>query len=165
MRWRLGCILAFIAAPVHAEYLITFFAHDYPLDFPHAFVVIKGTADGGGAPVDAAYGFTAKAVTPGVFFGSVPGEVETPTRGYIARSQKQFALPISDAQFATVMSIVARWRTRPGSNYNLNKHNCVSFVAEIGQSLGLNAKLDPSLAKHPKAYLESVIKANSSLRP
>ncbi len=165
MRLAIACLLMLCTSPSRAEYVVSFYSHEYSADFPHSFVTIKGAPDGGGPLVDADYGFTAKAVTPAIMMGSVPGEVENPKPNYVAHSQKQFSLTIHDAQYAALMTIVNRWRVKPGSDYNLNKHNCVSFVGEIAQTIGLKATLDRTLIKHPKAFLESVMRANPSLKP
>ena len=157
--------LAFSTAPAHADYIVSFFAHEHSGDFPHAFITISGAPKGSGAHVEESYGFTVKTLTPAILMGSAPGKVENESAHYIKTSQKQFSLNISDAQYAALKGVVARWQVQPDSVYNLNKHNCVSFVADIAKTLGLSADIPKGLIKHPKAYLETVMRANPSLKP
>lgn len=164
-RWLWLAALVASAAPVQADYLVTFYSHERGADFPHAFVTIKGQPDHGGPAINTDYGFTAKAMTPAVLFGSVPGTIDHAPAGYISRSQKHFTLIIHDAQYAAILRVVAHWGSYPGNVYNLTKHNCVSFIADVGSAVGLRANVPPGLVRHPKAYLDSVLAANPILKP
>jgi hypothetical protein len=157
--------LMLVTAPATARYRLGFYAHEHGGDFPHALITVKGAPDAGGTAVDTNFGFTAKTISPAILTGSVAGRVEAEKPSYLAHSQLQFSLSITDAQYAALQAVVARWSTPPGSTYSLNKHNCVSFVAEALQALGINAPLERALIKHPKAYFESVMKANPALKP
>ena len=44
-------------------------------NFPHAFIQLRGTVDATGEAVDTSYGFTARAISPAILWGSVSGEV------------------------------------------------------------------------------------------
>ena len=85
-------------APAAAAVDITFYSRELGSTFPHAFVVISGQLDRDGSRIDEDYGFTAKAVTPAILFGSVKGEVVSDQDGSYARgSNKHFTVTLSDA--------------------------------------------------------------------
>ncbi|HMT44958.1 MAG TPA: hypothetical protein PKA59_10415 [Chakrabartia sp.] len=155
-------ILAFwmIPHPAFAQIVATFYSHDFGSEFPHAFVVLKGTPVRGGAVVDTNYGFTAKAVTPAMLMGSVAGKMDTADAKYIAKSHPQFAVTLSDAQYDALMAVVAKWSVKPGSNYNLNSHNCVHFAGEMAQAVGLKVEFPKGLMKKPRSYLQHLISLN-----
>lgn len=161
----LGLILALLLlpAPAAAQVVISFYSHDLGATFPHAFITLRGkTSDG--RVVDTNYGFTAKALTPAILMGSVGGKVETSTPAYVASSDRQFSLPLDDRQYASVMSLVDKWRTMPGKSYNLNKRNCIHFVGEVAQAVGLKVVFDKSLLKKPKSFLHSLVALNPWLK-
>ena len=132
-------------------------------NFPHAFVALRGTVDATGEQVDTSYGFTAKAVTPAILFGSVPGEVIVEGPREIAQSDRQFSLILTDEQYRAVMAVVERWRNRPQPSYNLNHRNCVHFVAELAQTLGLALGDTHGLMKRPRSFLQHVRSLNLEL--
>ena len=102
--------------------------------------MLRGTVDATGERVDTSYGFTAHSVTPAILFGSVRGEVQVEGERQIARSDRQFALILSDERYRAVMAVVERWRDRPQPSYNLNRANCVHFVAELAAPPGLRVE-------------------------
>lgn len=157
----LGIILAFLvmAAPARAEVILSFYSHDLSSTFPHAFVTLKGKTEDGRA-IDTNFGFTAKAVTPAILMGSVGGKVETSKADYVASSDRQFAVKLNDRQFDAVMALVERWRTLPGKSYNLNRRNCIHFVGEIAQTVGLRVVFEKDLLKKPKSFLLSLVTLN-----
>ena len=132
-------------------------------NFPHAFIALHGTVDSTGEAVDTSYGFTAKAVTPAILFGSVAGEVEVEGAHQIARSDRQFVLTLSDDQYRAVMAVVETWRNRPQPSYNLNRRNCVHFVAELAQAVGLRVEYQGRLMKRPRSFLQHVRSLNPQL--
>ena len=146
------------AQPAWAAVTITFWSHDQDNDFPHAFFALNGTPDAGGPMIDANYGFTAKAVTPAILLGSVAGEVEPSKLGYMKRSDAQFSVVLTDAQLAQVQDLIADWSIH--TQYNLNKRNCVHFVAEALRRSGLTVPNVPQLMKKPKSFLLAVGQAN-----
>ena len=131
-------------------------------NFPHAFVVLHGTVDTTGEVVDTSYGFTAKAVTPALLFGSVSGEVIVEGPEQIARSDRQFALTLTDDQYRAVMAVVDTWRNREQPSYNLNRRNCVHFVAELAATVGLTVETDRFM-KRPRSFLQHVRSLNPQL--
>jgi hypothetical protein len=154
-------LLCGIPAPGFAAVQIAFYSRELGgNNFPHAFVQLSGTVDATGERVDASYGFTAKAVTPAILFGSVAGEVVVEGERQIARSDRQFALVLSDAQYRSVLSVVERWRGRPQPSYHLNRRNCVHFVAELARAVGLRVENADRLMKRPRSFLQHVRSLN-----
>lgn len=146
------------AQPCVASVVMTFWSHDQDDNFPHAFFALDGTPDAGGESIDANYGFTAKAVTPAILFGSVGGKVEASTHAYMRRSDARFSVVLNDVQFAAIQSLIAEWSAK--SSYNLNNRNCVHFVAEAARRVDLILPHLPKLMKKPKSFLIAVGVAN-----
>jgi hypothetical protein len=164
--WLLALLLFGLPAPAAAAVEIAFYSRELGGDnFPHAFVVLRGTVDATGERVDTSYGFTAKAVTPAILFGSVAGEIVVEGERQMARSTRQFALTLPDERYAAVMAVVARWRGRPQPSYNLNRANCVHFVAELAEAVGLRVERVQRLMKRPRSFLEHVRSLNPRLGP
>ena len=161
----LGMVLAvlFMVTPVRAQVVLSFYSHDLGSTFPHAFVTLKGKTDDGRA-IDTNFGFTAKSVTPAILLGSVGGKVETSKADYVASSDRQFAVRLSDLQYDAVMAVVERWRVLPGKSYNLNRRNCIHFVGEIAQTAGLRVVFEKELLKKPKSFLLSLVSLNPWLK-
>ena len=150
-----------IALPVHAAVTITFWSHEFGNSFPHAFITLRGIPDAGGAAINQDYGFTAKSVSPAILFGSVPGRVEPASPTYIAASDAQFSLVLTDVQYARVRALIAAWDEKTGdSHYNLNDRNCIHFVKEAARIAGLGGLDWPRLMKKPRSYLLAVEAAN-----
>lgn len=154
-----------LAAPsaAVAEVEIAFYSKELSDTFPHAFVVMKGRLDETGEEIDEAVGFTAKTITPAILLGSVAGHVIPEKASYIAQGDRQFALAVSDAEYRSVREVIERWRTRKQPSYNLNRRNCVHFVAEIAEALGLKVDYTLGLMKKPRSFLLSVRSANQAL--
>jgi hypothetical protein len=152
------------SSPAGAAVEISFFSREFGANnFPHAFTVMKGTVDATGEIVDESYGFTAKAVTPAILLGSVPGKVVNEPPAYVAKSTRQFSLTLDDDQYRAVMKVVEAWRNRAQPSYNLDERNCVHFTGELAQAAGLKVTFDPKLMKKPRSFLLSVKQANASL--
>jgi hypothetical protein len=162
-RWLLRVALLFAifgAWPAQASVTITFWSRDFGNYFPHAFFMLRGTPDAGGAPVDASYGFTAKSVSPALLFGNVKGRVERPKPAYMAGSHVRFARTLTDAQYAAILLLVREWDEKTGdATYNLGKRNCVTFVREAARRAGLTIVDFPKLMKKPSSYLRAVVAA------
>ena len=153
--------LASWAAAAQAQIEIAFYSKDMASSFPHAYVRFTGTDEQTGQPVDTNYGFTPVSLSPGILFGNVRGMMETASPIYVARSDRHFALNLTDAQYRQVLAIVEQWRNAKQPSYNLNKRNCITFVAEIATALGLQAPVLPNLMKKPKSYLNAITEMNS----
>jgi hypothetical protein len=145
-----------MAGPAEAGVTISFWSHEFGNEFPHAFFVLEGTPDAGGAPVQASYGFTAKAVTPAILMGSVPGRIDETKHGYIENSDVHFSVMLTDAQYADVLRLVEEWGEAGDHHYNLNRRNCVHFVAEAARRSGLTVVEERKLMKKPRSFVHSL---------
>lgn len=166
LRLILFCLALFCAglvAPARAGVVVSFYSHDFGDRFPHAFIVLKGKLDATGEAIDASYGFTATSVSPAILLGSVKGEVQTSKPDYIAKSDRQFSVTVDDAVYARLMAKVAEWRDRKQPSYSLNKHNCVHFVMEIAETVGLKVDRKSKYFKKPKTFLLEVKGLNPDL--
>lgn len=167
LRRLLLCLtaLAWLAAPTaaSAEVEIAFYSKELSDTFPHAFVVMKGRLDETGEEIDEALGFTAKAITPAILLGSVAGEVIPEKQSYIKHGDRQFVVIATDAEYRAVRKVIERWRTRKQPSYNMNKRNCVHFVAEVAEALGLKVDYTLGLMKKPRSFLLSVKSMNQAL--
>lgn len=157
-------LLAGLQVPAFAAVEIAFYSRELGgNNFPHAFVRLQGTVDSTGEQVDASYGFTAKAVTPALLFGSVAGEVVVERPQQIERSDRQFVLVLSDDQYRTVLRVIDEWRNRAQPSYNLNRRNCIHFVAELAEVVGLRVEYPDRLMKRPRSFLQHVRSLNPQL--
>ena len=156
-------LCAGLTTPARAEVVVSFYSHDFGDRFPHAFIVLKGKIDATGEVVDANYGFTASSVSPAILLGSVKGEVQTSKPDYIATSDRQFDVTVDDATYARLMAKVAEWRDREQPSYSLNKRNCVHFVMELAEVVGLTVNRKSKLFKKPKSFLIEVKGLNSQV--
>ncbi len=152
-----------LTAPARAEVVVSFYSHDFGDRFPHAFIVMKGTLDATGEVIDANYGFTATSVSPAILLGSVKGKVESSEPDYIAKSDRQFDVAVDDATYALLLAKVAEWRDREQPSYSLGKRNCVHFVMELAEVVGLKVDRKSKLFKKPKSFLIEVRSLNPGL--
>lgn len=156
------CALLMLLSPAaaFAAVEISFYSKDMGSSFPHAFVRLTGSLDSSGEEVDVNYGFTATRVSPAVLLGSVQGEIMSVDDAYIAASDRHFSVTLSDSEYGVVLAAVERWRTLPQPSYNLNRRNCVFFVADMAATLGMTADTPRALMKKPRSYLEALGRAN-----
>lgn len=144
-----------------AAVTITFYSHEFGASFPHAFVIVRGTVDMTGEEVDTNYGFTATSISPAILLGSVKGEVSSKlTDGYIKNSDARFSLVLTDEQYGKVLAKAREWREYPQKSYNLGKRNCVHFIGELAQAIGLKTNAKSKYFKKPRSYLIEVIGLN-----
>lgn len=171
MKFRLGLfrlLLGFVllvagAAPGRAAVEIAFYSRELGANnFPHAFVTLKGTIGADGTIIDESWGFTAKAVTPAILMGSVGGKVIAEHPSYVAKSDRQFALTLSDEGYRAVIARIEQWRAKKQPSYNLNRSNCVHFVGEVAEAAGLRVDFDRELMKKPRSFLVAVRDANAA---
>jgi len=164
--WLLALVLIAGHAPAAAAVEIAFYSRELGgNNFPHAFVVLTGTVDATGEQVNASYGFTAHSVTPAILLGSVRGEVLVEGERQIARSDRQFAQTLSDERYRAVLAVIESWRRRPQPSYNLNRTNCVHFVADLARTIGLRVESAGRLMKRPRSFLQHVRSLNPQLGP
>ena len=155
-----SALLALTAAPGWAAVSITFYSKELGASFPHAFVVLEGTLDRGGPRIEEDYGFTAKTISPAILWGKVAGKVDTEhSAGYIQGSDRHFTVTLTDAEYDRVIATVGRWRAAKQPNYDLDKHNCVHFVAELATAIGMTPDTR-KLMKKPRSFLETVTSQN-----
>lgn len=165
---RLLAILALFAAtlssPAAAEVTLSFYSFNGAFGgrFPHAFVRWEGTLEDG-TPVEGNAGFTAKSISPAILLGSVQHTIWVEEPQYVAEANRHFEMIVDDETFARVQAEIAVWRDLPGKAYNLNRRNCVHFVAEMAQLVGLTADDPGEMKKKPKAYLNHLIELNPQL--
>lgn len=159
-------LLFSLQAPAAAAVEIVFYSRELGgSNFPHAFVILRGTVDATGEEVNTSLGFTAHSVTPAILFGSVGGEVQVEREERIAISTRQFALTLPDERYRAVLAVAEGWRNRPQPSYNLNRANCVHFVAELARAAGLRVENARRLMKRPRSFLLHVRGLNPGLAP
>lgn len=159
-------VLLSLHAPAAAEVEIVFYSRELGgRNYPHAFVILRGTVDASGEQVNTSLGFTAHSVTPAILFGSVRGEVQVEAEERIAISTRQFSLTLADDRYRAVIAVAESWRDRPQPSYNLNRANCVHFVAEIARAAGLRVENAPRLMKRPRSFLQHLRGLNPGLAP
>jgi len=155
-------VCSFAAVPAQAAVTITFWSHELGNSFPHAFFSLRGVPDAGGAPVDTNVGFTAKSVSPALLMGPVAGKLDIPKLGYVAGSDAQFSVVMSDAQYGAVLRLVDAWgEGKPDSVYRLSDHNCVTSVKEAARIVGLTGLDQRKLMKKPRSYLKALQAENA----
>jgi hypothetical protein len=154
-------LLVLLPTSSWAAVRITFYSKEFGASFPHAFVILDGTLDRSGQRIAEDYGFSAKTISPAILWGKVKGEVISDhNQGYVANSDRHFSLTLSDAEYDAVMATVARWRTAKQPSYDLDRQNCVHFIADIAAGLGLRPQPRKGLMKKPRSFLESLTEAN-----
>lgn len=137
---------------------IKFYSHDLDQQFPHAFVVLKGTLDATGETVDTNLGYSAQQVSPAILIKSVQGRFDEgiiPAE-YIARSTEHFSLMLSDEEYRTVLAVAAAWKARPQPSYNLGSANCVHFVSDVLLALHMRGEPRKGLMRSPRSFLDQV---------
>jgi hypothetical protein len=141
---------------------VTFYSHDWgsgpngEVFFPHAFIRLEGNPNGGPA-IDRTYGFTTGTIAQAM--GGHPGRI-VPTEGdFMAQSQADFWIEISDAQYDLLMDRIAWWQTPEGSTYNIWTRSCIDFVADMATTLGLK----PGNARtwKPAVFMKSTYRLNA----
>ncbi|HEX8580330.1 MAG TPA: hypothetical protein VF655_12155 [Allosphingosinicella sp.] len=161
LAWLAALGLALIAAPASAAVEMTVYTKELSDTFPHTFVVLEGTLDRNGARIAEDYGFSAKTISPAILWGRVGGKVISDHEGgYLRASDKHFTLKISDEDYDRVMATVERWRTAKQPSYDLDKANCIHFVAELMAAAGLEAAPRKGLMRKPRSFIEAVTAAN-----
>lgn len=152
----------FVASPASAQVTVTFWSQEFGENFPHAFFQVRGVPEAGGTPVDAYYGFTAKAISPAILWGTVAGRIDRPTPGYVQKSNAHFSTEISDAQYNALLALVREWDDELGDgDYNLNRRNCVHFIAEAMRRAGLQVVEEKKLMKKPRSFTQSIATMNA----
>ena len=153
------------AGAARCETTVAFYSHGWGvagsgmLYFPHAFVVIRHSAAPGDPPQEEAYGFTAadpNDIT--VFARSARGLVNQPDPTYRKKATLHFTVTASDDQYAAMKRVVDAWGGPGAPLYDLKNHNCVGFVAELANAVGL--AIPATIGEDPAKFLEGVRRLN-----
>jgi hypothetical protein len=166
------CLLALLAsAPAQAAVTITFYSHDFRMfgaglmmNFPHGFVALSGTPDDG-APVPAStFGFSATDFFINALWEPVEGSLDPSPlpASYMASADQHFSFALTDAQYHAVMAVVDKWKSWPQPSYDIDKHNCVTFVKELAIAAGLSVSDSPKFIRKPKEFLDDVTLRNGA---
>ncbi len=162
--WML--LLAILAAlaptPAYADVRISFYSKELGASFPHAFVLLSGEVEETGEKIHANYGFTATHISPAILMGAVKGEIISMDEAYVRKSDEHFSISLSDDEYRRVMATVEQWRSLKQPSYDLNRQNCVYFVAYVAATLGMKADTPKKLMKKPRSYLQYVRDLNRS---
>lgn len=168
---RLACLLATLfllltAHPALAAVQLSFHSFNGSMvggRYPHTFIVLEGTLEATGAPVNENYGFTARRVTPAILRGPVEHAVMTEQPKYIRSTNRHFTVTLTDAQYRAIVAEVARWREAPGRYYDLDRRNCIHFVGRIAQMVGLRVEYPQDMLRRPKKWLNHIATLNPRL--
>ncbi len=160
----LALLLALIGGSAWAEVTLTFYAHpgarvrDGNLLFPHAFVHATGSLEETGETVDWAAGFTARNPGPQLLFMRDVGVVELPNPRYVGEGKPYLRLTVSDAAYRAVRARADWWNTPEGWVYDLRRRNCITFIADLARTAGLQTAAEPSMK--PGTFLEATAALN-----
>ena len=162
LRALFTAVLLLVAFPAAAEVRVTFYSHAWNAGgdgmYPHAFIRITGQPQGAETPVDETSGFTTK--QQALVFFKARGHVEAADAGYVSRSVPHFWVEITDDQYRALRERIDTWSRPPGSDYNLNRRNCIHFVADLAQHLGLGVGATNHLK--PEVFLAETTKLNET---
>lgn len=167
-RAALALIIAFLTAllpaSASAAVQVHFYSREFGNQFPHAFVIVEGTLDASGDKVSANYGFTAINVTPGILLGSVKGAVEPLKTAYMAKADRKFTVTLDDAGYFRLMRKIGEYKALKQPSYSLDKRNCVHFVMDLAETLGLKVNRKSKFFRKPRSFLEEVQALNPGLK-
>jgi hypothetical protein len=151
------------AWPAAAGVVLTFYGHEGLqvrggwVNFPHAYVRFSGTLETG-EPVERAVGFIARDPGPQLLLFSGAGIVKEPQPAYVAEGIPYLSVEISDETYHALTQRIAWWATPEGSRYNLNRRNCIAFVADLAQRTGLRTPAHETLS--PNGFLKDMVAMN-----
>lgn len=174
MQWLHRFVFAFLfvalsATLAAAQVVVSFHGHAGTqvrggfLYFPHAYVRFTGTVEATGQAVDQAWGFTAANPGPQLLFMSGAGVLSAPDARYVSEAINYASVTISDETWFAMHARLDDWRTGPGSRYNLNRRNCIHFVAEMARMAGLQTPRDDT--RSPNGFLEQMVAMNPQIAP
>ncbi len=162
----LSAILALLPLAAQAQVTIAFHSFNGSYlggRYPHAFVLLDGTLSDG-TRVRENFGYSTDAGALAALSGDVRGAIQVEKESYIAKTNRHFALPISDAQYRAIIAEREAWRDAPGQKrYRLDHRNCVHFVARIAEMVGLSAPVPQKMVRRPKLWLNYVTRQNPQL--
>lgn len=108
------------------------------------------------------FGFTPPVVGPDVLFGWVNGAVIGADDAYVAKDTPYLTFPLTDKQYAAVLSVVERYRSYLQPSYEIDKRNCVLFVKDIALTLGLSASDDAKFVREPEMFMADLKERNAA---
>ncbi|GMN04277.1 hypothetical protein [Erythrobacter sp. MTPC3] len=132
--------------------------------YPHTFIVLEGELEETGEVIDENYGFSARQVTPAILSGPVEHMVLVETDKSIRKTNRHFTMTISDAQYRQIKAEVTAWKNAPGKYYDLEKRNCIHFVAKMASIVGLKVEVPEKMLRRPKSWLNHVTSLNPQLK-
>ncbi len=171
IRFRLGALLAAVlalaslalGAPARAEVYLVFYGHqlslvgDKRIYLPHALIGLRGTtADG--TKVHAHYEFEPTVPIESLMRSQTTGQLVA--RQGEPDSNEYFATPISDDTYREIETHIAFWGSPKGSAYNLFGRNCVSFVADVARTAGLDTP--KGMITQPSRFLAELQRRNAA---
>src|SRR3546814_2050926 len=89
---------------------------------------------------------------------------QTKDAKYIASSDRQFSVTVDDATYARLLDRVRAWQDAPQPSYDLGTRNCIHFVMELAEIVGLKVNHDSDYFKKPKSFLLEVKDLNPQLQ-
>lgn len=158
--------VSLLAVPALAQVTVSFHSFNGSVlfgRFPHTFVVFAGTLDATGERIDENFGFGAASVTEAMGGGPARHMVYAEEPRQIARTNRHFTVPLTDATYHTLRAEVEVWRNQPGRYYQLDRRNCVHFVARLAELAGLRVDVPQNLVRRPKAWLNHITRLNPQL--
>ena len=159
----LAGVLLLAASPALAQVTIHFHSFNGSVlwgRLPHTFVVFEGTLDGTGERIDENFGFGAASITAAAGGGPARHVVYSEEADQIRRTNRHFSVPLTDAQYRALRAEVETWRNQPGRYYELDRRNCIHFVARLAQMVGLRADVPQNLVRRPRAWLNQIVRLN-----
>lgn len=163
----LSCLALLLPLPAAAQVTLAFHSFNGSYlggRYPHTFIVLEGTLEATGAAVKENYGFSTSASAFAALSGNQPGVIQVEKDSYIAKTNRHFAIAISDAQYRAIVGEVQAWKDAPGQKrYSLDTRNCIHFVARIALMVGISAPVPQNMVRRPKLWLNHVTRLNPQL--
>jgi hypothetical protein len=169
--WALCLVALLTAAPAQAAVTITFYSHDFRMfgagllaNFPHGFVALSGAPDDGTPAVNSTYGFSATDFFINALWEPVEGSLDPSPlpASYMTSADRHFSFALTDAQYHAVVAVVDKWKSWPQPSYDIDKHNCVTFVKELAIAAGLSVSDSPKFIRKPKEFLDDMTSRNAA---
>lgn len=161
----------FAAGPARAAVTISFYSHDFRIfsagfltNFPHGFILLSGAPDDGTPALTGNFGFSATDFSVSALWTPVEGQLDRNPlpAAYIAAANRHFTFTLSDAEYHAVMAVVEKWRAWPQPSYDIDRHNCVTFVKELASAAGLTVSDHPAFVRKPREFLDDVALRNAA---
>lgn len=148
-----------IGSPVQAQVQVHFYSRELSTEFPHALIIVEGSLSNG-QKVSDNFGYTPRTVSPTILLSKVKGYVQAAKPDYIAKANRQFSVTVDDAGYARLMARIERWRALKQPSYSLEKNNCVHFIMDMADAVGLKVNRQSKFFKKPRSFLQEVRSLN-----